>query len=141
MGGVVLGAARLLVKGCVVGQDEALPGGVQHRFDPINHLGALVDPHLDEVAVTLTAGVAAELIEQLTLVSVEACLGDEVAVDGAQVFARFGGDGELFGEDEVQAHIDGRGGAGQACGAGSDDEQGSLFGVRDVACGNLGLNA
>ena len=138
-GGVVQRAALLLA--AVVGKHYSLAYGIEHGRVPLDCLGALVDPHLDEVAVALAACVAGELVEEHARVGLEARVLDELGVHSAHVLTRFGNDGKLLGEEEVKPHIKGGRRARKACGAGAHDEQRGFLGVDDVSLSDLRLGA
>ena len=138
-GGVVQSAALLFA--AVVGKHHSLAYGIEHGRVPLDRLGALVDPHLDEVAVALAACVAGKFVEEHARVGLDARVLDELGVHGAHVLTRFRNDGKLLGEEEVKPHVKGGCRACQACGAGAHDEQRGLRGVGDVGLGNLGFGA
>ena len=132
-------AARLVIDIIVEGARHA--GLREDGVDPVDHAGALLDPHADDALVALARGVARELVEQAPFVHMRAgCLG-VLCVDGAEpVAAALDGAG-LLAQHEVDAQIGGRGGCGHPAVSCADDQQVGLLRLLDVAGGDVGRAA
>ena len=133
-GQVVVGAARGVVARHV--DDALLAGGLHVAAHPLDGLGGVLDEHLDEVAVGLARGVAADLVEELAGVHGLLALG-VLGVDAAQILARLGHAGGALHADAVEAQLGGGRGGGGTGAARTDHEDVAVVGGGDVRLGDL----
>ena len=137
-GQVVVGAARGMVTRHV--DNAFLARSVHVAADPVDGVGGVVDEHLDKVAVGLTGGVTANLVEKLASVDGLGALG-VLGVDAAEVLAGLGHAGGALNRDAVEAQLGGGGGSGRTGATRTDDEDIAVVGGRDVGSIHLGLSA
>ena len=108
-------------------------GCLHNRVEPVDELGAFVDPHLLKTLVALVGGVTGELILLALDVDEGAGLLGVLGVDGTDPVTRVVGRVEGIGHEEIDAQVGCGCGCGHAAVAGADNEKLALLGVGDVA--------
>ena len=120
--------------------DAFLAGGLHVAANPLDSLSGVIDEHLDEVAVGLAGGVAADLVKELA--GVDGLLaGSVLGVDAAEILAGLRHASGALDRDAVEAQLGGSSGSGRTSTARTDDKNVAIVGGRDVGVGNLGLGA
>ena len=138
-GQVVVGAAGGMRERHV--HHQLLARNLHFRIDPVQQLGAFVDPNLDDVLTAFAGRIARQLVEQLHRVDFAALRQSRLRVHHAQVLAGFLNRIVLLAQDEIHSQIACRAGRAHTRRARADDEEVGVFRFDDVTRGDFRFGA
>lgn len=120
---------------------QLLARNLHFRIDPVQQLGAFVDPNLDDVLTAFAGRIARQLVEQLHRVDFAALRQSRLRVHHAQVLAGFLNRIVLLAQDEIHSQIACRAGRAHTRRARADDEEVGVFRFDDVTRGDFRFGA